>query len=71
MLVRKRAKACGGVLYGIVLGLVLALPGCNNTACSAAEVRNGCWPAIGSKVEQELQVKGLAGQSGGAGGQGP
>jgi hypothetical protein len=71
MLVRKKAKACGGVLYGIVLGLVLALQGCNNTACSAAEVRNGCWPAIGSKVEQELQVKGLAGQSGGAGGQGP
>jgi hypothetical protein len=29
MLVRKKAKACGIVLYGIVLGLVLALPGCN------------------------------------------
>jgi hypothetical protein len=52
VLVRKKAKACGSVLYGIALGLVLALPGCN-TACSAAEVRNGCWPAIGSKAEQE------------------
>jgi hypothetical protein len=53
VLVRKKAKACGDVLYGIVLGLVLAMPGCNNTECSAAEVRNGCWPAIGSKAEQE------------------
>jgi hypothetical protein len=31
MLVRKKAKACGVVLYGIVLGLVLELPWCNNT----------------------------------------
>ena len=53
MLRRKKAKACGIVLYGIVLGLVLAQPGCGNAACSAAEVRNGCWPAIGSKAEQE------------------
>lgn len=51
---KKNAKAPGIVLYGIVLGLVLALPGCNNTACSAAQARNGCWPAIGSKAEQEL-----------------
>jgi hypothetical protein len=42
MLVRKKAKACSIVLYGIVLGLVLALPGCNAN-----------WPAIGSKAEQE------------------
>jgi hypothetical protein len=41
-IVRKKAKACGIVLYGIVLGLVLALPGCNAN-----------WPAIGSKAEQE------------------
>jgi hypothetical protein len=52
-LVTKKEKACGIVLYGVVPGLVLALSGCNNTACSAAEVRNGCWPPIGSKVEQE------------------
>jgi len=42
MLVRKKAKAYGIVLYGIVLGVVLALPGCNAN-----------WPAIGSKAEQE------------------
>jgi hypothetical protein len=42
MLVRKKAKACGIVLYGIVLGVVLGLPGCNAN-----------WPAIGSKAEQE------------------
>jgi hypothetical protein len=42
MLVRKKAKACGIVLYRIVLGLVLALPGCNAN-----------WPPIGSKAEQE------------------
>jgi hypothetical protein len=54
MLRRKNAKASGIVLYGIVLGLVLALPGCSNTGCSSAEARNGCWPAIGSKAEQEL-----------------
>lgn len=71
MLVTKKEKACGIVLYGVVPGLVLALSGCSNTTCSAAEVRNGCWPPIGSKVERELQVKALAGQSGGAGGQGP
>jgi len=29
MLVRKKAGACGILLSGIVLGLVLALPGCN------------------------------------------
>ena len=40
MLVGKKAR--GSVLYGIVLGLVLALPGCNAN-----------WPAIGSKEEQE------------------
>ena len=43
MLVRKKAKACGIVLYGIVLGLVLALPGCNAD-----------WPAPGSKEEANL-----------------
>ena len=42
MMVRKKAKARGIVLYGIVLGLALALPGCNAN-----------WPAIGSKEEQE------------------
>jgi hypothetical protein len=31
MLVRKKVKAFGIVLYGIVLGIVLALPGCNAT----------------------------------------
>ena len=41
-MVSKRAKACGMVFYWIVLGLVLALPGCNAN-----------WPAIGSKAEQE------------------
>ena|SRR5271155_1541024 len=46
MLVRKKAKACGIVFYGIVLGLVLALPGCNNT-------ESGPWPPIWSKAEQE------------------
>jgi hypothetical protein len=43
VLVRKKAKTCGGVLYGIVLGRVLALPGCNAN-----------WPAPGSKEEAEL-----------------
>ena len=38
----KKAKACGIVLYGIVLGLVLAVPGYNAN-----------WPPIGSKAEQE------------------
>jgi hypothetical protein len=42
MLVRMKAKARGIVLYGIVLGVVLALPGCNAN-----------WPVIGSKAEQE------------------
>jgi hypothetical protein len=46
MLVGKKAKACGIVLYGIVPGLVLALPGCNNT-------ESGAWPPIWSKAEQE------------------
>ena len=41
-MVREKAKACGSVLYAIMLGLVLALPGCNAD-----------WPPIGSKVEQE------------------
>ena len=41
MLVRKKAKACGIVLYGFVLGL--ALPGCNAN-----------WPAPGSKEEEQL-----------------
>ena len=41
-MVSKKAKACGMVFYWIVLGLVLALPGCNAN-----------WPAIGSKEEQE------------------
>jgi hypothetical protein len=43
MLVRKKAKACGIVVYGIVLDLVLALPGCNAN-----------WPAPGSKEEAQL-----------------
>ena len=43
MLVRKKAKACGIILYGIVLGLVLALPGCNAN-----------WPAPGSQEEAKL-----------------
>ena len=43
---RKKAKACGIVLYGIVLGLVPALPGCSNMGSRP-------WPAIGSKAEQE------------------
>ena len=57
--VRKKAKACGIVLYGIVLGLVLALPGCNATN----------WPAIGSKGEQEAlcQLPGHCTQGGGSG----
>jgi hypothetical protein len=46
MLVRKEAKACGIVLYGIVLGLVLALPGCNAN-----------WPPIGSKEEAKLLAR--------------
>jgi hypothetical protein len=46
MLVRKKAKACGIVLYGIVLGLVVGLPGCNNTESEP-------WPPIWSKAEQE------------------
>ena len=41
-MVSKKAKACGMVSYGIVLGMVLALPGCNAN-----------WPAMGSKAEQE------------------
>jgi hypothetical protein len=40
MLVTKKANACGIALYGIVLGAVLALPGCNAN-----------WRAIGSKAE--------------------
>jgi len=43
MLVRKKAKACGIVLYSIVPGLVLAQPGCNAN-----------WPAPGSKEEEQL-----------------
>ena len=43
MLVRKKTKACGIVLYGIVLGLVLALAGCNAN-----------WPAPGSEEEARL-----------------
>jgi hypothetical protein len=43
MLVRKKAGACGILLSGIVLGLVLALPGCNAN-----------WPAPGSKEEAKL-----------------
>jgi hypothetical protein len=43
MLVRKKAEACDIVLYGIVLGLVLALPGCNAN-----------WPPIGSEEEAQL-----------------
>jgi hypothetical protein len=43
MLVRKKAKARGMVLYGIAPGLVLALPGCNAN-----------WPASGSKEEARL-----------------
>jgi hypothetical protein len=46
MLVRKKAKACAIVLYGIVLGLVLALSGCDNT-------ESGPWPPIWSKAELE------------------
>jgi hypothetical protein len=46
MLVRKKAKACGIVLYGIMLGLVLALPGCNAN-----------WPPIGSKEEAKLLAR--------------
>jgi hypothetical protein len=46
MLVRKKAKACGIVLYEIVLGLVVGLPGCNNTESEP-------WPPIWSKAEQE------------------
>ena len=43
MLVRKKAGACGILLSGIVLGLVLSLPGCNAN-----------WPAIGSQEEAKL-----------------
>ena len=43
MLVRKKAGACGILLSGIVLGLVLALPGCNAN-----------WPAPGSQQEAKL-----------------
>ena len=49
LMVRKKAKACGIVLYWIVLGLVLVLPGCNAD-----------WPPIGSKAEQEALCR-LAG----------
>jgi len=46
-------------LYGIVLGLVLAVPGCNATN----------WPAIGSKAEQGAlcQLPGHCAQGGGSG----
>jgi hypothetical protein len=43
MLVRKKAWAFGIVLSGIVLVLVLALPGCNAN-----------WPPPGSKEEAKL-----------------
>jgi hypothetical protein len=43
MLVSKKAKACGMVFYWIVLGLVLALPGCSAN-----------WPAPGSQEEAKL-----------------
>lgn len=45
-MVRKKARACGIVLYGIVLGLVLALLGCNAN-----------WPRLGSKEEAELLAR--------------
>ena len=54
MLVRKKAVACGILLSGIVLGLVLALPGCNAN-----------WPAPGSKEEAKLLAH--AGPRGGGG----
>jgi hypothetical protein len=41
--VRKKARACGIVVYGIALGLLLALLGCNAN-----------WPAPGSKEEAQL-----------------
>jgi hypothetical protein len=65
MLVRKKAKARGIVLYGIVLGLVVGLPGCNNT-------QSGPWPPILSKAEQEAlcRLPGHCAQSGGSGGGG-
>jgi hypothetical protein len=63
MLRRKKAKACGIVLYGIVLGLVLALPGCSNSG-------SGAWPAIGSKAEQELLREIPASRGGGSYGNG-
>jgi hypothetical protein len=43
MSVRKKARAGGIVLSGILLGLVLALPGCNAN-----------WPPIGSQEEVKL-----------------
>jgi hypothetical protein len=43
MLVRKKAARCGILLSGIVVGLVLALPGCNAD-----------WPAPGSQQEAKL-----------------
>jgi preprotein translocase subunit Sec63 len=58
MLVRKKAKACGVVLYGILLGLVLPLPGCSAN-----------WPAPGSK--EELKLLGQIPPSHGGGGIGP
>jgi hypothetical protein len=65
MLVRKKAKACGIVLYGIMLGLVVGLPGCNDT-------QSGPWPPILSKAEQEAlcRLPGHCAQSGGSGGGG-
>jgi hypothetical protein len=57
MLVRKRAKTCGIVLSGIVLGLVLALPGCNAN-----------WPAPGSKEEANLLAHLPRSGAGGGGG---
>jgi|SRR6516162_4158696 len=55
MSVRKKARTGGIVLSGIVLALVLALPGCNAN-----------WPPIGSKEEAKLiaQYRGTTGQKG-------
>ena len=56
---RVKRELCGIVLYGIVLGLVLAVPGCNATN----------WPAIGSKAERGAlcQLPGHCAQGGGSG----
>ena len=53
MSVRRKARAGALVLSGIVLGLVLALPGCNAN-----------WPPIGSQEEAKLlaQYRGTTGQ---------